>query len=169
MRTRAGAALGTIVFFFVAPMTVTVWVPYLLTQWESGAPFFGPVVHRGLGAVLIVAGAGGVVECFARFVWKGRGTPAPIAPPETLVVTGLYRFVRNPMYVSILAILIGESLWFARLDLATYAVIVFIATAVWVGIYEEPTLREKFDGSYDTYCANVPRFMPRLTPWQPDR
>src|SRR5580765_4284314 len=100
MKTRAGAALGTLVFFFVAPMTVAVWVPYLLTRWESGDPFFGPVVHRGIGAALIVLGASGLIESFVRFVMKGRGTPAPIAPPETLVVTGLYRFVRNPMYVS---------------------------------------------------------------------
>jgi len=169
MKTRTGAALGTLVFFFVAPMTVAVWVPYLMTGWTPGAQFFGPVVHRGVGGALIVIGTAGLVESFVRFVMKGRGTPAPIAPPETLVVTGLYRFVRNPMYVSILAILIGESLWLARVDLAIYATIVFAATAVWVGIYEEPTLRRKFDGSYQTYCANVPRFLPRLTPWEPGR
>jgi len=126
-------------------------------------------VHRGLAVVLILAGAAGLLESFVRFVMKGRGTPAPIAPPETLVVTGLYRYVRNPMYVSILAILIGQSLLLARIELAIYAGVVFAVTAVWVGIYEEPTLRRKFDGSYQTYCANVPRFLPRLTPWEPGR
>jgi protein-S-isoprenylcysteine O-methyltransferase Ste14 len=167
MKTKKGAALGTLVFFFVAPMTVAVWVPYLLTHWESGAEFFGPFVHREIGVALILLGASGLIESFVRFVMKGRGTPAPIAPPETLVVTGLYRFVRNPMYVSILAMLIGESLWLARVELAIYAGVVFAVTALWVGIYEEPTLRRKFGASYATYCANVPRFLPRLTPWQP--
>lgn len=166
MKTRAGAALGTLVFFFVAPVTVAVLVPYLLTHWERGDPFFGPVVHRGLGGALILLGASGLIESFVRFVMKGRGTPAPIAPPELLVVTGLYRFVRNPMYVAILAVLIGEALWFARTDLLIYSVVVFVATAVWVRIYEEPTLRRTFGDSYERYCANVPRFMPRFTPWQ---
>ena len=92
----------------------------------------------------------------------GRGTPAPIDPPKELVARGLYRYVRNPMYVGVMSILVGEALIFASRTLVWYAVTVFIGFNLFVLLYEEPTLRHKFGAAYERYCAAVPRWLPRL-------
>jgi hypothetical protein len=92
----------------------------------------------------------------------GRGTPAPIDPPKELVVRGLYRFARNPMYVGVLAVIAGQSWLFGSPPLAIYALAVFACFHVFVIAYEEPTLRRHFDGAYERYCAAVPRWLPRL-------
>jgi protein-S-isoprenylcysteine O-methyltransferase Ste14 len=118
-----------------------------------------------LGLVLIAAGAAGLAESFVRFVRQGRGTPAPLYPTETLVVTGLYRYVRNPMYVSILATLIGQAFWFGNVSLLIYAAGAWIVTHIFVCLYEEPTLQRSYGAQYDLYRSSVPRWLPRLTPW----
>src|SRR5262245_12022553 len=87
-------------------------IPWWITHWQFGPPFLGLELTRAIGIVLIPAGLRGLVDSFARFALEGRGTPAPIAPPQTLIVTGLYRYVRNPMYVSVLAIILGQSVLF---------------------------------------------------------
>ncbi len=110
------------------------------------------------------------MESFVRFVRQGRGTPAPLYPTETLVVTGLYRYVRNPMVVAILAILIGQAFWFGNVSLLIDAAGAMIVTTsplthLFVCLYEEPTLRRSYGAQYDLYRSNVPRWLPRLTPW----
>jgi len=99
---------------------------------------------------------------FWNFLRQGRGTPAPIDPPKELVAVGFYRYVRNPMYVGILAMLIGHFLWFGYWNLLMYAVVVFFAFNTFVTYYEEPTLRRNFGAAYEEYCRRVPRWIPRL-------
>ena len=101
------------------------------------------------------------VSFCSRFVWEGRGTPAPIAPTEHLVVGGPYRWVRNPGYVAVTAILLGEALVLGSQAVLAWAVLVAIAFHVFVLVYEEPTLRATFGAEYDAYCRRVPRWLPR--------
>jgi protein-S-isoprenylcysteine O-methyltransferase Ste14 len=107
------------------------------------------------------------VDSFAKFVLEGRGTPAPIAPPSHLVIGGYYRYVRNPMYVAVFAIILGQALLFGAIVLVAYAGLVWFGFAAFVMGYEEPVLRNTFGGAYEKFCANVPRWVPRFTPWTP--
>jgi protein-S-isoprenylcysteine O-methyltransferase Ste14 len=115
---------------------------------------------------LIVAGLPGIVDSFARFALQGLGTPAPIAPTQNLVVTGLYRHVRNPIYAALVAVILGQAVLFGDWRLLLYGALVFVAFHIFVLAYEEPTLRESFGAEYETYCANVARWLPRLTSWR---
>ncbi len=165
MTSRVGAILGSFVFFLIAPGTVAGWVPYLLSRWRIQPPLFGIPAGRLVGGVFVGVGVACLVECFGRVALKGRGTPAPIAPTENLVVSGLYRHVRNPMYVAVLSVILGQAVLFGSLLLLQYAGVVWLLFHVFVLAYEEPTLRQQFGSSYETYCANVRRWWPRLTPW----
>jgi protein-S-isoprenylcysteine O-methyltransferase Ste14 len=99
---------------------------------------------------------------FWNFLAEGRGTPAPIDPPKELVATGFYRYVRNPMYVGVLAVIIGHFLWFGYWNLLTYAMVVFISFNTFVAYYEEPTLKRKFGAAYENYLKQVPRWIPKF-------
>jgi protein-S-isoprenylcysteine O-methyltransferase Ste14 len=156
-------------FFAVAPGVVAGLIPWVLTRWEAGDSrvFWWPL--RALGAALLVAGAAVLVHAFARFVREGLGTPAPVAPPERLVVGGLYRNVRNPMYVAILAAIVGQGLLLARPVLLVYAAAVMVAFVAFVRGYEEPTLARRFGAEYDAYRRAVPGWWPRVKPWRPER
>jgi protein-S-isoprenylcysteine O-methyltransferase Ste14 len=120
---------------------------------------------RVIGGALIAVGLASLVECFLRFALVGLGTPAPVAPPKELVVSGQYRYVRNPMYVAILAILLGESLLLGSAAVLKYAALVWLMFHVWVLIHEEPSLSGKFGQSYANYRRHVRRWLPRLRPW----
>lgn len=166
MTSRVGAILGTFVFFWIAPGTAAGLVPYLISRWRVQPALFGIPGVRWVGAVMAGIGLVAVVECFARFALRGRGTPAPIAPPEKLVISGLYRYVRNPMYVAVLSIIVGQALLLGSvLLLLQYAGVAWLVFHLFVVAYEEPTLRRQFGSSYETYRANVGRWWPRLTPW----
>ena len=160
------AILGSALFFAVAPSTVAGLVPWWITRWEFRPPFFDLDATRAVGILLIVAGLPGLVDSFARFALQGLGTPAPIAPTQNLVVTGLYRYVRNPIYVALVAVILGQALLFGDWRLFLYGALVFVAFHIFVLAYEEPTLRESYGAEYETYRANVPRWLPRLTPWR---
>jgi protein-S-isoprenylcysteine O-methyltransferase Ste14 len=164
---RSAAAAGSAVFFALAPGTVAGLVPWLLTGWRAGAPFARWLPARIAGVVLVVAGAAFLIHAFARFVVEGLGTPAPVAPPEHLVVGGIYRYVRNPMYVAVTAAVLGQALLLWRPVLLVYGVILLAAMAAFVAGYEQPTLTEKFGAEYTAYRRNVPGWWPRLTPWRP--
>jgi protein-S-isoprenylcysteine O-methyltransferase Ste14 len=166
MGDRAGPILGSFVWFWIAPGTVAGWVPYALSEWRIQPPLLGVPGGRVVGAVVAAMGVMILVECFSRFAIKGRGTPAPIAPTETLVVSGLYRHVRNPMYVAVLAIIVGQALLFGSVAVLGYAGVVWLLFHGFVLAYEEPTLRRKFGSSYDAYRANVRRWWPRIRPWR---
>jgi protein-S-isoprenylcysteine O-methyltransferase Ste14 len=160
-RPEPAAALGSLVFLVVAPGTMGVLVPWALTGWETRSP---PWTLQALGGVLIVAGAGILLHAFARFVIEGRGTPAPIAPTEELVVGGLYRHVRNPMYVAVTAVIAGQALVLGSGRLALYAAAFLATTATFVKLYEEPVLTQRYGDRYRTYRDNVPGWIPRLRP-----
>lgn len=159
--------VGSIVFFLVAPMTVVGWIPYAISGWRFGPPVLGLAVSRAVGGVLLVIGAAGLVDSFVRFALQGRGTPAPIAPPAELVVTGLYRYARNPMYICVLSAIVGQALLFGDVELLKYAGIVWLLAHTFVVAYEERALGARFGGSYDSYRSQVPRWLPRLRPWMP--
>jgi protein-S-isoprenylcysteine O-methyltransferase Ste14 len=134
-------------------------VPWLLTDWKVGDTWLPLQV---LGAALVLAGATALVYSFARFVTEGRGTPAPVAPTEQLVVGGLYRYVRNPMYVALLAAIGGQALLLGRWVLLAYAAVVFIAVYAFVRLYEEPSLAREYGAQYDEYRRAVPGWLPRV-------
>ena len=166
---KAIAVLGSAPFFAVAPSSVAGLVPWWITRWEFRPPFFDLDATRAVGILLIVAGLPGLVDSFARFALQGLGTPAPIAPTQNLVVTGLYRYVRNPIYVALVAVILGQAVLFGDQRLFLYGALVFVAFHIFVLAYEEPTLRESYGAEYETYRANVPRWIPRLTPWRAAR
>ena len=163
--TRARAAAGSLVFLLLAPGVTAGLVPWLLTGWEV-AESFAWLPLQLIGALLIVAGAAVLLHAFARFVIEGIGTPAPVAPPEQLVVGGLYRHVRNPMYVAVASTIIGQALLFGRPVLLAYAALFMAVVAAFVRWYEEPTLAERFGAEYAAYRRAVPAWHPRLHPWR---
>lgn len=152
--------LKTIIFTFLVPGTVTILVPYWLLSSRSAPPPMQLGVFRYFGALPILIGTAIYFWCAWDFTFAGRGTPAPIDPPKELVVRGLYRCVRNPMYVGILSILLGEVLLFASWRLFEYTAVVFIFFFLFVVLYEEPMLGRKFGESYRRYCKSVPRWIP---------
>ncbi len=162
MSARTRAALGSVVFLFAAPGVAAGLVPWLLTGWESSDP---PLVLKLAGLVLIAGGLAMLLPAFARFVFEGIGTPAPVAPPEKLVVGGLYRHVRNPMYVAVTAIIIGQALLLGRPVLLLYALVFMAAVASFVHFYEEPVLSARYGEQYDDYRRAVPAWWPRLRGW----
>jgi protein-S-isoprenylcysteine O-methyltransferase Ste14 len=163
---RLRAALGTALFLLLAPGVVAGLIPWWLTRWEAES-FPWPL--RIVGAVLIAAGTIALLHAFARFVVEGVGTPAPVAPTENLVVGGLYRYVRNPMYLAVTATIVGQALLLGRPVLLAYAVVFFAVVAAFVHWYEEPTLSRTYGEEYEVYRRAVPAWRPRRTPWKPPR
>lgn len=155
------ALLGTIVFVAVVPATVIVGVPWWLTGWHMAPPFLGTNLTRVAGALVIVAATPLFLSFLSRFVWEGRGTPAPIVPTERLVVGGPFRWVRNPGYVAVLALICGQGLVLASPAVLVYALVVGLCFHAFVLLYEEPTLHRTYGAEYDAYCRRVPRWLPR--------
>ncbi len=164
--TRAGALLGSLLFLVVAPGTVAGLVPWWISRWRVQRPFLGAVELRLLGPVLLVLGVAALLDSFTRFALHGLGTPAPVAPPRRLVVTGLYRHVRNPMYSALLAVLLGQALLFGSAALLGYALLFWLAVHLFAVLYEEPTLARTFGEEYAAFRANVPRWIPRVRGWR---
>jgi protein-S-isoprenylcysteine O-methyltransferase Ste14 len=164
MRTRT-AAVGSALFFLLAPCVVAGVIPWWLTRWDMRQPLVDGVATRAVGVLLIVVGAPVLITAFVRFVVEGTGTPAPVAPTKRLVVGGLYRYVRNPMYLAVLAIIVGQALLLGQRPLLTYALVVWAFFALFVKVYEEPTLRRRYGEQYDSYCRVVPGWIPRLRRW----
>jgi protein-S-isoprenylcysteine O-methyltransferase Ste14 len=150
------AALGSTAFFFAAPCVVAGVIPWGISGWP--APRFWPAV------VIVAAGIIVVLRAFVRFVREGRGTPAPVAPTEQLVVGGDYRFVRNPMYVGVVAAILGQALLFLNLGVLVYGLIAWAVMASFVHWYEEPVLLERYGRQYEEYRRSVPAWIPKLKP-----
>lgn len=166
--SRISSAAASLIFLAVAPGTLAGWLPWSLSRgWRMQPPFLGLEWMRWLGALLIAGGAVLLLECFARFAFLGRGTPAPILPTERLVVTGMYRHVRNPMYVAVTSLILGQALLLGSQSLLYYAGVVWCGFHLFVLAYEEPTLRDSYPAEYERFCANVPRWIPRWHPWNP--
>jgi protein-S-isoprenylcysteine O-methyltransferase Ste14 len=152
--------LKSIFFTFLFPGTVTLLIPYLLLYARNSGGEFR--IFNYLGLPLIAVGACGLLWCIWQFFAEGRGTLAPLDPPKHLVVRGLYRYVRNPMYVSVMAILLGEAVLFTSLPVLIEAVLFFVATNLFIRFYEEPILQRQFGESYEEYKKSVRRWRPRL-------
>jgi protein-S-isoprenylcysteine O-methyltransferase Ste14 len=149
---RSRAAVGSIVFLVIAPGLVAGLVPWLLTGWEADAELGDLTVLRAFGGFLLAG-----------------GTPAPVAPTERLVVGGLYRHVRNPMYLAVEAAILGQALLLGRIVLVAYAALIGAVFWAFVRLYEEPTLARRYGAEYDAYRRAVPAWWPRLRPWHPSR
>lgn len=161
----ARAWIGTIVFLFLAPGVVAGLIPWLISDWQRFTWGGATWVVVPIAWIAITVGVAFLLHAFALFALH-RGTPAPLAPTETLVVTGVYRFVRNPMYLAVLAIILGQALLFGNWWLLLYAAMVFGTVFAFVKGYEEPTLTRTYGEQYLDYRRNVPGWWPRVTPWQ---
>jgi protein-S-isoprenylcysteine O-methyltransferase Ste14 len=158
---RLQAALGSAGFlFFGGPTLMAGVVPWLLTRWHADD---APLVLRLLGVVLLVLGGLLVVEAFARFALEGRGTPMPWAPPPRFVAHGSYRYVRNPMYVGVVALILGQALLLGREILIAWAAVAAAIFHLFLVLHEEPGLRRRFGAEYDDYSRRVGRWLPRLS------
>lgn len=163
---RTSAILGTAAFLVLAPGTFAGLIPWYISRWRLQPPFLNFAPFRIIGILLMAAGIAVGLESFARFALEGIGTPAPILPTRHLVVNGSYRYVRNPMYVAVTSLILGQALLLGDTHLLVYAVIPWLAANAFVLYYEEPTLQRSFGADYETYRAHVPRWIPRLTPWR---
>jgi protein-S-isoprenylcysteine O-methyltransferase Ste14 len=163
---RSTAAIGTAAFFVAAPGTVVGLVPWLITAWERHEPLPGWAVAQAVGVLLICAGLVPPVHAFVQFARAG-GTPMPIAPTQHLVVSGFNRYVRNPMYLGLLTVIVGQALLFGQVSLLLYAAAFGVVTALFVRWYEEPALTRQFGAEYEAYRRAVPAWWPRLRPWTP--
>jgi len=152
-------ALKSLLFFILAPGMVAGFIPLAMLRT-------GPQTQTGflsyLAFPLWLTGVVTILWCFWDFLVKGKGTPAPIDPPKELVISGLYNYVRNPMYVGVYLVLIGHFLWFGFWSLLIYAVVVGIAFNIFVISYEEPNLKKRFGTAYENYLQKVPRWIPRF-------
>jgi protein-S-isoprenylcysteine O-methyltransferase Ste14 len=149
----------------IAPLTIAGFAPLWIAGWHLHPPFFGLPIIRMAGVFLVLSGAIPLVESFARFALEGLGTPAPIAPPKHLIVTGSYCYVRNPMYVGVVMIIVGQAVILGSIPVLVYAALVWLSFHMFVLLYEEPTLRRDHGAEYEAFCARVPRWLPRLSPW----
>lgn len=159
--SRARAAAGSVLFLVVAPGVVAGVVPWWLTRWQVREPLAHWAVLRVAGALVLAAGLAVLLHAFLRFVVEGTGTPAPVAPTERLVVGGLYRYVRNPMYLAVAGILVGQALVLGQLELLLYAGAFLVVTAAFVHGYEEPALARRYGEQYERYRRAVPAWWPR--------
>jgi protein-S-isoprenylcysteine O-methyltransferase Ste14 len=148
------AAAGSLLFLFVAPGVVAGLIPWLLTGWDAAGDVPVPLIVAGVA--LTAAGAAVLLHAFARFVVEGLGTPAPVAPTQHLVVGGLYRYVRNPMYLAVAATIVGQAMILGRPALLLYALLFGAVVWAFVHFYEEPTLARQYGAEYAAYRRAVP-------------
>jgi len=164
------ALLRNVAAVALLPFTVTVLVPlWLVSRYGGGRGFPDSFVESlALALGLVSLGLGVVLFglCLRRFAGEGDGTLAPWDPPRELVVRGPYRYVRNPMITGVILVLLGEGLVLRSLALLGWAAFFTALNLLYIPLVEEPGLERRFGDSYRRYCANVPRIVPRMTPWQ---
>jgi protein-S-isoprenylcysteine O-methyltransferase Ste14 len=152
-------ALKSFLFLILAAGLGAGYVPFVLLPSS-------PQIETGLFAYLAfplwLIGGAVILWCFWDFTFKGHGTPAPIDPPKKLVITGVYRYVRNPIYVGVITIVIGYILWFKSVWMIVYAISAFLGVHLFVIFYEERTLKKRFGAAYEDYCKSVPRWIPKF-------
>jgi protein-S-isoprenylcysteine O-methyltransferase Ste14 len=151
----------------VAAVFVSLWT-WFMPRWFAASKGVKLEPRPGITACLLMAaGAAIMLRCVWDFAWTGRGTPAPFDPPRRLVVKGLYRWVRNPMYVGMGVFLAGEALLLPMIAKEMFAMIavLWVVVTAFILVYEEPTLRRLFSEDYAEYCRNVRRWLPRLSPF----
>ena len=161
--SRARALWSSALFLCLAPGIVAGVIPWWISGWEMRPSLFGLEPVRWVGVLLIGLGLPVLLESFGRFAVEGLGTPAPVLPTEHLIVKGFYRYVRNPMYISVVSIVIGQGLLLGNGYLLLYAALVWIGFFGFVLLYEEPKLRRTYGAEFEAYCARVARWVPRVT------
>lgn len=161
--TRINVLVSVLFTLFGGPGILLVYIPWRVTRFHL--PPNAPLAGGLLAALLIAAGLYPLLESIVRFISVGRGSLVPALPPEHLVVTGLYRYVRNPMYVGVITVIAAEALLFRSRELLTYFCFVWLAMNLFVLLYEEPKLARTFPAEYLIYKQHVRRWIPRLTPW----
>jgi protein-S-isoprenylcysteine O-methyltransferase Ste14 len=161
MARRLFALARALVF---GPLFLSFWM-YFVPRWFGGVHAFDGA--RPLGWIVVAIGAAITLPCIWEFAWRGMGTPAPFDPPRRLVITGPYRWVRNPMYLGLGVALIGEAIVFPNITwlMLTLVAVMWLVISLFVMAYEEPTLRSLFGADYEAYCRNVRRWIPRLRPF----
>jgi len=159
MPPALGPTLKTLLFTILVPGFVVVYVPYTLLG-HIYRPSHGPL--SWIGVLSILGGACIYFRCAWEFAVRGLGTPAPIAPTKCLVVGGLHRWVRNPMYIGVLLVILGQAALFDTARVAMYGRLCILMAHIFVLVYEEPTLRRQFGESYEQYLRTVPRWIPRF-------
>lgn len=155
---RTWLALRALLFLILIPGTVAGYIPFRIVRTTTAASSIGVSVASILSVCLITGGLFVLLRCVWDFFAAGRGTLAPVDPPRRLVVTGLYRFTRNPMYNGVLAMLVGEAWLFRSTTLLQYAAAMFVLFNLVVLIYEEPALESQFGESYRAYRRKIPRW-----------
>jgi protein-S-isoprenylcysteine O-methyltransferase Ste14 len=155
-------AIRNILFAVMGPGSVVGWIPAYILRNGHDAQFGAWTVYNYLGLAPIAAGAVVLMRCIWDFATAGRGTLSPVDPPKQLVVRGLYRYVRNPMYVAVMTILLGETLLFWSFEMLIYTGIFFTIVNIFVLFYEERVLGRQFGESYANYCRRVNRWLPRM-------
>jgi protein-S-isoprenylcysteine O-methyltransferase Ste14 len=159
------AILGTLIYLLLLLPFFLIWIPYRILLSPEQIYVFDIGVFRYLGLVPIALGVIIYVFCSLSFVFIGKGTPVPFTPTKELIVTGLYRFVRNPLYIAGVFVLTGEALLFQSIGIFFYCLIMFKEFNLHV-LMEETQLADKFGKSYEQYRNSVPRWIPRLKPYR---
>ena len=154
-------ALKTLIFSILVPGTVAGIIPWLLLQGAGGPILLVPSIWL-IGLLPLLLGVALYFWCAGAFTFIGKGTPAPIDAPRTLVIQGAYRWVRNPMYIAVLSVVIGQAILFRSILLAGYALLLWAIFHTFVVFVEEPSLRQQFGASYEAYLQAVPRWLPRF-------
>jgi len=160
---RRSIVVSVLFTVFGGPGIVLVFVPWLVTRFQI--PPGQPAALRIAGAILVATGVVPLFESISRFIFVGRGTLVPTMPTEHLVVSGLYRYLRNPMYLGVLTAIAGEALLMRSGGLAIEFLAAGVAFELFVLLYEEPRLARTFPEEYAEYRRHVRRWLPRLTPW----
>jgi protein-S-isoprenylcysteine O-methyltransferase Ste14 len=160
---RRNVAVSILFVLFGGPGILLLFLPLWITRfripaWETRGQIL-------LSAILIAIGLIPALESVGRFIYAGRGTLIPVAPPERLVVSGFYRYVRNPMYVGVMLALAGEAILFWSRGILVEALLAFIGFNLFILLHEEPSLTRRYADEYLRYKTSVPRWLPRLTPW----
>jgi protein-S-isoprenylcysteine O-methyltransferase Ste14 len=157
---RRSAAVSILFTLFGGPGWVLVYLPYWITRFRvpAGEPWWQTL----LSGALILAGTTPLLDSIHRFVHEGHGTLMPGVPTEHLVATGLYRYVRNPMYVGVLTALFGEAILLHSRSMVEYSAMVWLGSELFIRLYEEPTLRRRYGEEYTRYCQQVHRWWPRI-------
>jgi protein-S-isoprenylcysteine O-methyltransferase Ste14 len=164
MPTERRSVIISILFVvFGGPGIALIYLPLWITHFRI--PAWEPWWQVLPAAVLIVAGITPGLESVRRFIYVGRGTLVPVAPPEHLVVSGFYRYVRNPMYLGVLVALSGEAILFWNRGIVIEAVLICLGFNVFINLHEEPSLTRRYPEDYPRYKSHVPRWLPRPTPW----
>lgn len=164
--TRTNVLASVLFTLFGGPGLVLVLIPWLITRFRL--PLHQPLPQLSVAVLLIAAGLYPLLESIVRFVTVGRGSLVPTLPPEHLVVTGIYRYVRNPMYVGVLVVIAGEALLFRSPGLLIHFCAAWLVMNTFVHFYEEPKLAHTFPVEYAVYKQHVRRWIPRVTPWTGD-